>query len=42
MDEQERELKLSSYLEEWVNSHYGGWLYFYHDVSKHPSPILAD
>lgn len=32
MDEQERELKLSLYLEEWVNNHYGDWHAFYHDV----------
>lgn len=33
MDEIEKELELSKFLEDWANSHYGGWLEFYRDVN---------
>lgn len=32
MNELERELQLSKYLEEWVNNHFGDWNLFYYDV----------
>lgn len=34
MNELEREIELSEYLEQWVNSHYGEWSAFYYDVSR--------
>ena len=34
MNEYVREIQLSEYLEQWVNSHYGEWNAFYHDVGQ--------
>lgn len=34
MNEIEKELELSNYLKEWVDSHYAEWNSFYHDVNR--------